>query len=212
MSEIFHLSFFCFRAKRKKNTKQMEVTALTRGGVFSSVTMSEKYFTHCQPCLYRFARFVLIGEKSEKCLSRELKGRKESKRNAVQQRRRRGSSSLLFDKVLKGTRAADIIKIKPFYLPWTDKFRQIAEFFGSDPFVRLLLLCCNDVESNPGPLTNLASDDNSSTGSNRSTKKIVQKERPGAQNERSAASNAERLSKFERTLIRNEFILSLIIL
>jgi len=190
----------------------MEVTTLSRGGGFFLVTMSDKTW---QPCLlYRFARYILIGEKSEKCLSRELKGRKESERNEVQQK----GSSLLFGKVLKGTRVVDIlkkeIKIKLFYFSCADVFRQIAAFFGgTDPFVRRLLLCCNDVESNPGPLNNaaaLASDDNSSTGSNRSVKnrQVGQKDRQGGPTtERSAASNAERLSKFERTLIRNEFVI-----
>jgi hypothetical protein len=46
-----------------------------------------------------------------------------------------------------------------------------------DPFVSRLLLCCNDVESNPGPLA--SNDDNSSTGSNRSVKtKANPKDRP----------------------------------
>jgi hypothetical protein len=189
----------------------MEVTTLSRGGGFFLVTMSDKTW---QPCLlYRFARYILIGEKSEKCLSRELKGRKESERNEVQQK----GSSLLFGKVLKGTRVDILkkeIKIKLFYFSCSDVFRQIAAFFGgTDPFVRRLLLCCNDVESNPGPLNNaaaLASDDNSSTGSNRSVKnrQVGQKDRQGGlTTERSAASNAERLSKFERTLIRNEFVI-----
>jgi len=39
-----------------------------------------------------------------------------------------------------------------------------------DPFVRRRLMCCNDVESNPGPLTGAANDDNSSTGSSKSNK------------------------------------------
>ena len=76
-----------------------------------------------------------------------------------------------------------------------------------DPFVSRLLMCCNDVESNPGPLTPAANDDNSSTGSSKSNKakqnpKERQAERQAERERSTVGSTADRLSKYERSLIR----------
>ena len=75
--------------------------------------------------------------------------------------------------------------------------------FGKrDPHVSRLLMCCNDVESNPGPLTTTANDDNSSTGSNKSTKARQNAKERQSERERSTVSTLERLNKHERSLIR----------
>ena len=121
------------------------------------------------------------------------------------------SSRLFLAAVLNGILLYSVLKNKIFRFFSSFKIRQTGkDIVNSDPYVSRLLLCCKDVESNPGPLPNaLVSDDNSSTGSNRSVKtRPATKERaPGASAvaaaERVAAREADRISKFERTLIRD---------
>jgi hypothetical protein len=206
----------------------MEVTAIREGGSESIVTWTsriKKKECFMQPCRYRFALIILIesqtGQEMEECLSK--KGRKSNTAKGEIRKKvatysnvetttktcKQQNSSLLFAVVLNGILFCLVLKNK--YLNFQSfKIRQTAkDVVNTDPYVSRLLLCCKDVESNPGPLPNtLVSDDNSSTGSNRSVKKgPTNKERaPGAGvAERSAAREADRISKFERTLIRDDW-------
>ena len=164
----------------------MEVTILSRGGgIFREGAGSarpKKQFAPVQPC--RLHRFRFIGGETElECLG-------ESSVPAsfpTPKKPARSSIRNLEDGIFFGTRTCDAVDT-------------------NSPFVSRLLMCCNDVESNPGPLTATANDDNSSTGSSKSNKaKPTPKDRQAerqAERERSTVSAADRLSKYERSLIR----------
>ena len=217
----------------------MEVKTIKQEGSANILTwtsrIKKKQIFLLQPCRYRFALIILIesqtGQEMEECLAN--KGRKSNaekgeitknllatynnveirKSLATSCRKVQQQNSLFFAAVLNGILFCSVLNDKIFRFFSSFKIRQTAKnIVNSDPYVSRLLLCCKDVESNPGPLPNaLVSDDNSSTGSNRSVKtRPATKERaPGASAvaaaERVALREADRISKFERTLIRDNF-------